>query len=312
MPIPDYQTLMLPVLRVIGSHNDSGLSQQQLRHQLTADLKLAESDLQELLPSGGQPLFHNRVHWATFYLKKAGIVVTPKRGLLKITPRGTQVLSSNPARIDNDFLRQFSEFTSWISSGSRKRETPSQKAHLSLSADETTTPAERIETEFGRLREELAEQVLERVKQCTPAFFERVVIELLLKMGYGGSRADAGRAMGRSGDEGIDGIIKEDKLGLDTIYIQAKRWRDNAVGRPAIQQFAGALAGQGAHKGIFITTSAFTADARSFIAKVNSKIVLIDGDELATLMIEHGIGVATTVTYEVKRVDSDYFAEGEE
>jgi restriction system protein len=256
-----------------------------LRHQLAADLTLAESELQELLPSGGQPLFHNRVHWATFYLKKAGLIVTPKRGLLKITPRGMQVLTSNPTRIDNNFLRQFSEFTSWMSSSSWKRETPSQEEPLSVPSDETTTPAERIETEFGRLRDELAEQVLERVKQCSPAFFERLVIELLLKMGYGGSRADAGRAIGRSGDEGIDGIIKEDKLGLDTIYIQAKRWKDNVVGRPAIQQFAGALAGQGAHKGIFITTSDFTDDARSFIAKVNSKIVLIDGEELATLMI---------------------------
>jgi restriction system protein len=312
MPIPDYQTLMLPVLRVVGSHNESGLSQPKLRHQLAIDLKLADSELQELLPSGGQPLFHNRVHWATFYLKKAGLVVTPKRGLLKITPRGAQVLSSNLARIDNSFLRQFPEFTSWLSSSSRKPEAPFQKDQRSWSSDESKTPAERIETEFSRLRDELAEQVLERVKQCSPAFFERLVVELLLRMGYGGSRADAGRAVGRSGDEGIDGIIKEDKLGLDTIYIQAKRWKDNVVGRPAIQQFAGALAGQGAHKGIFITTSDFTDDARSFIAKVNSKIVLIDGAELANLMIEHGIGVATTVTYDLKRVDSDYFAEGEE
>jgi restriction system protein len=312
MPVPDYQTLMLPVLRAVGSQNDGGLSQPQLRSRLATELNLQEPELQELLPSGSQPLFHNRVHWATFYLKKAGLVTTPKRGLLRITPRGKEVLSSNPSRIDNNFLRQFPEFVTWIAASSQKRETPSPKEQLALPTDDSTTPAERIEAEFARLREELAEQVLERVKQCSPAFFERLVIELLLKMGYGGSRADAGRAIGRSGDEGIDGIIKEDKLGLDTIYIQAKRWKDNAVGRPAIQQFAGALAGQGAHKGIFITTSTFTDDARAFIAKVNSKIVLIDGEELANLMIEHGIGVATTVVYDVKRVDSDYFAEGEE
>lgn len=178
-------------------------------------------------------------------------------------------------------------------------------------AESNQTPQEQIYAGYRQLRAALASELLEKLKQTSPGFFERLVVELLVRMGYGGSLKDAGKAIGKSGDEGIDGIIKEDKLGLDTIYIQAKRWKDSSVGRPAIQQFAGALAGQGAHKGIFITTSNFTDDARAFTSKVNSKIVLIDGEELASLMIDHDIGVTTTVTYAVKRIDSDYFDEGE-
>lgn len=205
-------------------------------------------------------------------------------------------------------LATFPEFQAF-----RAKRPEGEVGNNSVETATDTTPLEALESGYQSLRTALAADLLEKVRGCTPAFFENLVIELLVKMGYGGSRVDAGRALGRSGDGGIDGIIKEDRLGLDFIFIQAKRWTDKTVGRPEVQQFAGALAGHGAGKGIFLTTSHFTKEAMDYAAGLrNSKIVLIDGDELAELMIDHGIGVATAATYEVKRIDSDYFAEGEE
>lgn len=304
MAVPDYQTFMLPVLRYTGSHNHEEIPMKSLLGAMAKEFNLSDKDLGELLPSGVSTTFGSRVGWACTYLKKAGLLQAPRRGYITISPRGQEVLSKKPDRINVNFLRQFPEFVVFHSAKSPKEgKLPQEDLNL------TQTPQEQIETSYRELREALASELLEKLKQTTPNFFERIVVELLVRMGYGGSLKDAGKAIGKAGDEGIDGIIKEDKLGLDTIYIQAKRWKDNPVGRPAIQQFAGALAGQGAHKGIFITTSSFTDDAKSFTAKVNSKIVLIDGEELANLMIDHGIGVATTVSYEVKRIDSDYFVE---
>jgi restriction system protein len=307
MALPDYQSFMLPVLKFAATRPNDEIPMRELLGSMAKQFNLSEEELHEMLPSGATTTFGSRVSWACTYLKKALILESPKRGHIRITPRGIEVLGKNPKTLNTASLRNFPEFVAF-------QDTKATKVGKEVTSNgySAETPQEQIEGAYRQLRSALASELLEKVKDASPAFFERLVVELLVRMGYGGSLKDAGKAVGKSGDEGIDGIIKEDKLGLDTIYIQAKRWKDNAVGRPAIQQFAGALAGQGAHKGIFITASTFTEDARSFVSKVNSKIVLIDGEELATYMIDHGIGVATTVSYDVKRVDSDYFAEGEE
>ena len=223
-----------------------------------------------------------------------------------ITERGREALAKKPGTINVAFLKQYPEFRAFqTNTKTSEQENEGNTPELSL----VKTPNETVESGYQKLRAQLADELLETVKSCSPAFFERLVVALLVRMGYGGSLADAGRAVGKSGDGGIDGIIKEDKLGLDVIYIQAKRWDQNLVGRPQVQQFAGALQGQRAGKGIFITTSGFTEDARNFVKGIGSKIVLIDGEELAALMIGHGIGVATSAVYEIKRIDSDYFTE---
>ena len=275
---------------------------------LAKEFSLTEDDLREMLPSGATTTLGSRVSWACTYMKKAGLLLAPKRGCVSITPRGLEALAKKPAAINAAFLKQYPEFRAFQTKGKNtEQENDTGSQELSLGK----TPHEAIESGYQKLRAQLADDLLETVKSCSPAFFERLVVDLLVKMGYGGSLADAGRAVGKSGDGGIDGIIKEDKLGLDVIYIQAKRWDTNSIGRPQVQQFAGALQGQRAGKGIFITTSSFTDDAREFVKGIGSKIVLVDGDELANLMIDHGIGVATAATYEVKRIDSDYFTESE-
>lgn len=308
MPIPDYQTFMLPVLRYVGDRPKESVLIRDLFAVLAKEFALTDDDLREMLPSGATTTFGSRVSWACTYLKKAGLLASPKRGCVSITQRGLEVLAKRPKVINTIFLRQYPEFLAFQAKG-KNTEQDSDAGAQELSLGKT--PHEAIEGVYQKLRAQLADDLLETVKSCPPAFFERLVVDLLVKMGYGGSLADAGRAVGKSGDGGIDGIIKEDKLGLDVIYIQAKRWDSNSIGRPQVQQFAGALQGQRAAKGIFLTTSNFTEDARNFVGGIGSKIVLVDGDELAKLMIDHGIGVTTAATYEVKRIDSDYFAEGE-
>ena len=224
------------------------------------------------------------------------------RGLYRITERGLSVLRRNPDRIDNDLLKEFPEFSGWLNYKKDQPVVPGTDNRLEQ------TPEESLETAHQTLRMNLALEVLEKVKTCSPAFFERLVVELLVKMGYGGTREDAGQAVGRSGDGGIDGIIKEDRLGLDVIYLQAKRW-ENTVGSPEIQKFAGALQGRRATKGVFITTSDYSKGAREFAGAINNKIILIDGDELADLMIDYNVGVSIFATYETKKIDSDYFIE---
>jgi len=308
MAIPDYQTFMLPVLRYVGGQPNESVVIRDLFGVLAKEFSLSEDDLREMLPSGASTTFGNRVSWACTYMKKAGLLSAPKRGCVSITPRGLEALAKKPVSINAAFLKQYPEFRAFQTKGKNtEQENDMGSQELSLGK----TPHEAIESGYQKLRAQLADDLLETVKSCSPAFFERLVVDLLVKMGYGGSLADAGRAVGKSGDGGIDGIIKEDKLGLDVIYIQAKRWDTNSIGRPQVQQFAGALQGQRAGKGIFMTTSSFTDDAREFVQGIGSKIVLVDGDELAKLMIDHGIGVATSATYEVKRIDSDYFAESE-
>jgi restriction system protein len=307
MAIPDFQSLMLPALRYVANKTGD-VPVREISEVLSKEFNLTDEDLNKLLPSGRAPQFYNRVQWAITHLRKAGLFATPRRACVSITQRGREVLAKKPKRVDMRLLSEFPEFQQF-----RSKKADEDEDSENNGAASGKTPLEILESGHQSLRSALATDLLDRVRNCTPSFFERMVIELLLKMGYGGSRTDAGKALGRSGDGGIDGIIKEDRLGLDTIYTQAKRWTDKPVGRPEVQQFQGALAGHGAGKGIFITTSYFTKEAIDYAAGLrNSKIVLIDGEELAELMIDHGIGVATAATYEVKRIDSDYFAEGEE
>jgi len=262
--------------------------------------------LRELLPSGTQAVFKNRIGWAKTYLKQAKLLDSPKRGYMRITDRGLKVLAENPPAITVKYLEQFEEFLQFRAR-KRSKDEPTDTDHTSTSAEQT--PQEALEAAYETMREELVSELLEQIKNSPPRLFEHLVVELLVKMGYGGSRKDAGQAIGRSGDEGIDGIIKEDRLGLDIIYVQAKRWGNTVVGRPEIHKFAGALQGQRARKGVFITTSAFSREARDFASMIDTKIVLIDGEELAQLLIDHNVAVTPVRSYEVKRVDSDYFAE---
>ncbi len=307
MAIPDYQSVMLPLLRFAGEKNDE-TSTGEAVEVLAKEFGLTDEDLKEMLPSGIQSTFFNRVGWASTYMKKAGLLETTRRGYYRITPRGQELLKKQPKAINVKLLKQYPEFLEFqhlkgTRSGDRES---SSRATLDVT---TATPSEALETAYENLRDELADELLARLKKSSPSFFERVVVELLVKMGYGGSRADAGKAIGKTGDGGIDGIIKEDKLGLDIVYIQAKRWENNPVGRPDVMQFAGALQAQKANKGIFITTSRFTDDARSYVSQIGSKIVLIDGEQLTSLMIEHDVGVSTVSMYPVKKIDTDYFDE---
>ncbi|MBS1704990.1 MAG: restriction endonuclease [Armatimonadetes bacterium] len=303
MAIPDYQTVMLPLLRFAGDGQEHSL--RETIDALEDVFKLTPDERKQLLPSGQQEIFNNRVGWARTYLDKAGLLKKTRRSHYAITDRGLQVLRENPVRVDVKYLKRFEEFCAFQNlKGTRA---VANDLMVDTTSDQTT-PEESLESAYGRLRAALAGDVLQQVKMASPSLFEKLVVELLLKMGYGGSRQDAGRAIGRSGDEGIDGIIKEDRLGLDIIYIQAKRWEAN-VGRPEVQKFAGALQGQRAKKGIMITTSSFSGDARDYVSKIENKIVLIDGTQLADLMIDHNLGVSPMASYEVKKIDTDYFTE---
>jgi restriction system protein len=307
MSVPDYQSIMLPLLRFAEKRKNE-ISSGEAVEVLIEEFKLSEDDLKEMLPSGIQSTFVNRIGWASTYLKKAGLLEATRRGYYKITPRGSELIKKQPKTINVKTLKQYPEFLQFQQlKGTRRGDrSPNVKEVIETSV---ATPSEALETAYENLRDELADELLSRVKKSSPSFFERIVVELLVKMGYGGSRADAGKAIGKSGDGGIDGIIKEDKLGLDVVYIQAKRWDNNPVGRPDVMQFAGALQAQKANKGIFITTSRFTDDAKNYVSQIGSKIVLIDGEQLTTFMIEHDVGVSTVSLYPVKKVDTDYFDE---
>jgi len=301
MSIPDYQSLMLPLLKLAGDRKEHSL--REAIEALAAQFGLTQAERNELLPSGRQATFDNRVGWARTYLVKAGLLHVPQRARFQITERGLATLAEKPVGINVSYLRRFPEFVEFQAGAARKEKEGKEPVR-----EEAVTPEEAIEVAYQRIQEELAKDLLETVKSCSPAFFERLVIDLLVKMGYGGTRKDAGEAIGRSGDGGIDGIIKEDRLGLDVVYVQAKRW-NGTVGRPEIQSFAGALQGQRARRGVFITTSDFSQPAVQFASTIDSKIVLIDGQALAQLMIDYNIGVTLVATYELKRMDSDYFAE---
>lgn len=303
MAIPDFQSLMLPLLKVVADGREYRL--RDVVELLAEEFHLTDEERQQLLPSGRYPTFDNRIAWAKTYLKKAGLIDQPRRAFFQITERGREVLKTSPRLINMKFLEQFPEYVAFKENSEQVE--AQQQITPSISA-QNETPEELIESGARTIRKELAEEILQRIKGCPPAFFERLVVELLVKMGYGGTRQDAGRAIGRSGDEGIDGVIHEDRLGLDVIYLQAKRW-ENVVGRPEIQKFVGALQGQRAKKGVFITTSDFTKEAVEYVRNIDNKVVLINGALLANLMIDHNVGVSLAATYEIKKIDSDYFLE---
>jgi restriction system protein len=307
MAIPDYQTIMLPLLRLLSDGKERSL--REARDALADYFDLSIEERQQLLKSGRYSTFSGRVSWASTYAKEAGLIERPRRGYMKITPRGLSVLKENPSKIDVKFLERYPEFLAFRNRSRKSNETKyTQAGERPPRQNDERTPEETIESAYQTIRDSLAEELLEQIKGCSPEFFERLVVDLLVKMGYGGTRAEAGKAVGRSGDGGIDGIINEDRLGLDVIYIQAKRW-EGTVSRPEIQKFVGALHGQKARKGIFITTSDFSKQAIQYASNIENNVVLIDGETLAGLMIDHDVGTAPVSSYEIKRIDSDYFEE---
>lgn len=295
---------MLPVLKLASDGNEHKFS--KAVEELADEFNLSTEERNELLPSGSQAVFHNRVGWARSYLKQAGLLASPKRGFFTITQKGKELLAKNPSRVDASTLEQYPEFIEFKNRKKEKGEEDEAELVSNSEQESTLTPEDALASAYNKLRSALESELLIAVKESSPSFFERVVVDLLVKMGYGGNRQDAGRALGKSGDGGIDGIINEDRLGLDVIYIQAKRW-EGVVGRPEIQKFAGALQGQRARKGVFITTSSFTKEAREYASVIETKIILIDGEHLSKLMAEHNVGVSTVGQYEVKKLDSDYF-----
>lgn len=303
MAIPDYQSIMLPLLQFTKDGLEHSF--RETVEQLADEFKLTPEERQSLLPSGVQAIFDNRVGWAKTYLIKAKLLESPRRSISKITERGQQVLKENPKQINASSLRRFEEFLEFVkpTKNDDDNEPPEEINHSQA------TPEEVLEDAYQTIRKSLAQDLLARIKTSHPSFFERLVVELLVKMGYGGSIKDAGKATRFTNDEGIDGIIKEDKLGLDVIYVQAKRWDSQPVGRPEIQSFVGALDGQRANKGIFITTSRFAENAVEYVRTITKKVILIDGNQLANFMIDYGLGVSTFASYELKRIDNDYFGE---
>ena len=303
MAIPDYQTIMLPLLDFVSDGKEHRIRESV--EALAGHFGLSEKERLELLPSGKQPTFNNRVNWASTYMKEARLVEKPRRGYLKITDRGLSVLEEKPEKINSKFLERYPEF---IAFRQRSGKAVTPKPQFVAEEADKQTPIEAIESAYQTVRNSLVTELLQQIRACSPAFFEHLVVDVLVKMGYGGTRKDAGKAIGKSGDEGIDGIINEDRLGLDVIYIQAKRW-EGIVSRPEIQKFVGALQGQKARKGIFITTSAFSKQAQEYASMIENNVVLIDGESLANLMIDHDVGTTLVSSYEIKRVDSDYFDE---
>jgi len=298
---------MLPVLKFLADGEEHPL--RDARDHIAAEFSLSHEERQIRIPSGKQTVLASRVGWARTYMKKAGLLEYPRRGTLRITERGRELLQSNPASIDVKRLREYPEFLAFLETRREKAKT-TDNGSIAASADDDATPEERLEQAFLQIRSDLEAEVLDAVCSGSPAFFERIVVELLVKMGYGGSLEDAGQVLGRSGDEGVDGVIKEDRLGLDVVYLQAKKWKtDSTVGRPEIQKFAGALQGHRAKKGVFITTASFTGEAREYASRIESRIVLIDGVELARLMVDFDLGVDVENIYEIKKIDSDYFDE---
>ncbi len=303
MAVPDFQTIMLPLIQMMSDGREYSLA--EMVDFLGRKFSLSEEERTERIPSGRQTKFYNLVAWATTHLKKAVVIHNTQRGVFRLTDRGQLLLAENLPKINLAILGKYPEFVAF-----RNTKKPNEPKLIPVDTltESYKTPDELLYESYRTIRDALATEVLEKIMSCSPVFFERLVVELLVKMGYGGTREDAGEAIGKSGDGGIDGIIKEDRLGLDVIYLQAKRWEGN-VSRPEIQKFAGALLGNQARKGVFITTSGFSKEAREYVKTITATIILIDGDDLANLMIDFNVGVAVEATYDVKRIDSDYFVE---
>jgi restriction system protein len=305
MAIPDYQSLMLPVLST-SSSGERRIA--DVVKNLADELGLTPEERTQLLPSGAQTLFANRVHWAKTYLSKAGLIEGTRRGYFKITPRGQKVLASNPARIDNEFLSQFEEFEKFRRRATQETADNPREAEPEPLLNQTQTPDETMRAAHRQIDASLAQDSLERVRLAPPEFFERLIVNLLLRMGFGGSITDAGRALGRSGDDGVDGVIDQDALGLDRIYIQAKRYAvGNNIGSGAIRDFFGSLDRHKATKGLFVTTSSFSSGAVETAQFLSKRIVLIDGEYLARLMIRNNVGCRVEDTLEIKKLDEDFF-----
>jgi restriction system protein len=302
MSVPDFQSLFKPLLELAADGKEHHMK--EAKKIIASKLHLSEADLEELLPSGTQRTFDNRVAWAKSYFVQAKIFMSPKRGYFIITDRGRELLQKGHERIDIKMLNQYPEFVDFHTAS----KTTKENHEIPPSDDHSKTPEELLQKAYRNIRNELASQLLEKIKSNTPKFFENLVVDLMVAMGYGGSRSDAGESLGRSGDEGIDGIIKEDRLGLDVIYLQAKKW-DGAVGRPELQKFVGALHGKRARKGVFITTGIFTKDAIDYVKSIDPKIILIDGKRLTEYMIDFNLGTTTSSIYEIKKIDTDYFEE---
>jgi restriction system protein len=304
MPIPDYQSIMLPLLLTVADGKEYLVS--DLVRSIGVGFNLSDDEFKELLPSGREPRFRNRVGWTLTYFKKALLLKATGRAKVVITDRGKELLNENPPRIKTRDLYRYPEFVEF----QKRSKSPVNRedGHIEEVYEEQQTPEEALESSYSSLRRNLESELLDRIKSCSPRFFELLVVDLLVAMGYGGSRKDAGQAIGQSGDGGIDGIIKEDRLGLDAVYIQAKRWESN-IGRPVVQTFAGSLEGQRARKGVLITTSKFSDDAKRYVTNIEKKIVLIDGELLAQYMVDFNIGVAEVANYTVKKIDVDYFEE---
>lgn len=314
MPVPTYQEFLLPVLAFV--QNGATHTARSLRDGLGNQFGLTEDERREMLPSGNQTVLHSRIHWACYYLKRAGLLQAVKRGEYQITDRGRTLLDEAPSTLTNQDLMAFSEFAAWYRPNGSKNDAPgppvdpTQEAPREGEQPDDQTPDQKLDEAFGAIRERVLSELLERVRQVSPQFFERLVVDLLLAMGYGGGQkgSEIGTVTPFSKDGGIDGVIREDPLGLDNIYIQAKRYGpDNPVGAPEVQQFSGSLDMHGAQKGVFITTSRFSGAARAYVEKVQKKIVLIDGERLALLMLAYGLGVQNERTLAIPKVDQDYF-----
>lgn len=312
MPIPNFQSIMLPLLKYTSDQKEHNMRDAET--YIVNYFKVSEAESKQKTPSGLQRTIYNRVHWAKTYMVRAVLLVVPRRGAFQITQRGLDVLKTEPKEVDIQYLLQFPEFMNFKKQKNQDAELyQNDKINAEIVAIQEIsrkilTPEETLDYSYQQIRENLSQEILVAIKEASPEFFEKLSVELLVKLGYGGTLTDAGKAIGKSGDEGIDGIIKEDKLGLDVIYIQAKRW-EGVVGRPEIQGFVGALVAKRANKGVFITTSSFTHDAKTYVESIPQKVVLIDGEMLAQLMIDHDIGVSKIVGYDLKMIDSDYFIE---
>jgi len=305
MAIPDYQTVMRPLLAMLEDGQPHRLS--DLYQKISDHYQLTEEERKQRINSGRQAVIRNRVGWARTYLHKAGLLSLPIRAHCQITERGHKALLDNPETLNNQYLKNFPEFVAFQSPKAKSADQDDTVAEVT--AEGTATPEEVLEAAHEQLKQALAAELLETVKSATPEFFEGLVVDLMLAMGYGGSRKEAGQATQYTADGGVDGVINEDPLGLDTIYLQAKRYTDTTVGRPDIQAFVGALEMKRARKGVFITTSRFSSEALEYIAMIEKRVVLIDGKQLADLMIKHNLGVSIKETYQIKAIDSDYFSE---
>jgi restriction system protein len=310
MPIPDYQTLMLPLLKRAAKKE---VRVPEISDEIADEFGLTQTERGWLLPSGRQKILYNRLHWAKFYLSKAALVASAAQNRFKATDAGRALLSRNPARIDNELLLEYPSFREFYQAGSSTKDGAKSSSADSGTSTQAlaavTTPEEQIEAAYLAVESALRADLLQRILQNSPGFFEQVIVDLLVAMGYGGSHKNAATQLGRSGDGGVDGVINEDRLGLDRVYIQAKRYKEGSIGRPDVQSFVGSLVGLGATKGVFVTTSTFSPQAIDYVKHLSQRVILIDGQRLADLMMEHDIGVRISRAIQFKRVDEDFFAE---